>query len=77
MMNNCGCEAYFDMRYPEKSEIRYCPKHAATDDLLEVLEKIANYTTPDDHDRVGWVVAMETMQQLAAAAIALATKIED
>ena len=37
MMNDCECEAYFDMRYPEKSEIRYCPKHAAADDLLEAL----------------------------------------
>ena len=49
---DCDCEAYFDLRYPEKSGIKHCPKHAAADDVLEVLRvlrvAVLNYLAVDN-----------------------------
>lgn len=78
---SCGCVVEIELKGYGQTwagvEIEYCPIHAAAPDLLEALEKIANYAAPDDYDRGGWVVAMETMQQLAAAAITLVKKPDD
>ena len=61
----CGCKL---QDYGKGSlRIKYCPKHAAIDELLEALEKIGHYPALSPLDPIS---ALDDIRQIARDAIA-------